>query len=97
MEYYHKSAELGFMHAFPVIGRIYLTMGEIEEGMLNLRKAAMCGTIGDDSLFKLLRDGFKYGYITKDEYAFTLRENQAACNEMKSDGREHWNISRKKA
>ena len=26
--------------------------------------------------------------ITKDEYAFTLRENEKACNEMKSGNRE---------
>ena len=91
MGHYHKSAELGVMHAFSVIGRFHLTVGEIEEGILNLRKAAMCGTsMGDDSIFKDLRDGFKYGYITKDEYAFTLREYQAPCNEMKSDMREQW-------
>ena len=87
LEYFHKSAELGYIHAFSLIGTILMKKGEIEEGMLNYRKAAICG-MSDDSLFKALRDGFKCGYITKDEYAFTLRENQAACNEMKSDGRD---------
>ena len=55
--------------------------------MLNFRKAAMCG---DSDVFNLLRNCFKNGFITKDEYAYTLKENQAACNEMKSDAREAW-------
>ena len=77
------------MHAFSVIGRFHLTVGEIEEAMLNYRKAVMCG-VSNDSLFNTLRAGFKSGYITKDEYAFTLRENQAASNEMKSVARERF-------
>ena len=32
--------------------------------------------------------GHKVGYITKEEYAFTLRENKKASNEMKSEARE---------
>ena len=93
LEYFHKSAELGYIHAFSLIGTILMKKGEIEEGMLNFRKAAMCG-MSEDILFDQLREGFYYGYITKDEYAFTLRENQAACYEMKSDGREKWLESR---
>ena len=87
LEYFHKSAELGYIHAFSLIGTILMKKGEIEEAMLNYRKAAICG-MSDDNLFNALRDGFKCGYITKDEYAYKLRENQAACNEMKSDGRD---------
>ena len=55
--------------------------------MLNLRKASMCG-MNEKFIFDKLKIGFKYGFITKEEYAFTLRENQAACNEMKSGNRE---------
>jgi len=94
IEYLQKSADLGYIPAFTLIGRYHMdVIGEIEEGMLNYRKAAICG-MNDDILFGLLREGFSYGYITKDEYAFTLRENQAACYEMKSDGREKWLKSR---
>ena len=57
--------------------------------MLNVRKAAICG-VTDESIFNLLRDGFQCGVITKDEYAYTLRENQAACNEMESDARKEY-------
>ena len=93
LEYFQKGADLGYIPAFSMIGHLLLYKGEIEEGMLNFRKAAMCG-MSEDILFDQLREGFYYGYITKDEYAFTLRENQAACYEMKSDGREKWLESR---
>ena len=89
LEYYQKAAELGNIPSFYALGNVLLERGKFEEGMLYLRKAAMCGLIYD-SLFNILRNGFKCGYITKDEYAFTLREHQKACNEMKSDGREEW-------
>ena len=87
LEYYQKSAELDFIPAFYMIGSLHMNIGEVEEAMLNYRKAAMCG---DSDVFNLLRDGFQDGFITKDEYAYTRRENQAACNEIKSDGREEW-------
>ncbi len=38
----------------------------------------------DLNVFGVLGDGF----ITKGEYAFTFREHQAACDEMKSKARE---------
>ena len=87
LDYFQKAAELEFVPAFFFMGCILMQRGEIEEAMLNYRKAAMCG---DSNVFNLLRHGFEDGFITKDEYAYTLRENQAACNEMKSDAREEW-------
>ena len=89
LEYLQKSAELGYIRAFSLIGAILMIKGELEEAMLNYRKAVVCG-MSDDGLFDALRKGFKDGYITKDEYAFTLRENQKACNEMKSVAREEF-------
>ena len=83
------ATELGNGEAFAHIGCILFDRGELEEAMLNYRKAAMCGA-SSDSLFSKLRRGYRDGCITKDEYAFTLRENQAACNEMKSEAREEW-------
>ena len=89
LEYYQNAAEHGIIFAFDTLGHFHMTNGDIENGMLNFRKAVMSG-MSDDCLFDLLRSGFREGLITKDEYAFTLRENQKACNEMKSDGRERW-------
>ena len=89
LEYYQKASELDCIPAFRNIGQILIYKEEIEEGMLNFRKAAMCGLSGD-YLFDLLRNGFRDGSITKEEYAFTLRENQKACDEMKTEERDTW-------
>ena len=89
MEYLQKAAELGYAQGFAAIGNLLEQKGSIEEGFLNYRKAAICGYC-DKELFGVLRDGYKYGYITKEEYAFTLRENQRASNEMKSESREKY-------
>ena len=47
-----------------------------------------CIPLNDKFLFSALREDYKNGYITKEEYALTLRENQKASNEMKSESRE---------
>ena len=59
----------------------------MEEGLLNLRKAVLCG-FSHKAVFDALRQGYKDGHITKEEYAFTLRENQKISEEMKSASRE---------
>ena len=94
LEYFQKAAELGCVEAFSVIGNILLqkALAEAkkdlaEEGFLNYRKAAMCG-VSAEVVFNMVREGYKLGFITKDEYAYTLRENQKATNEMKSKARE---------
>ena len=87
LEYCQRAVELGFEPAYSSVGYILMERGEIEEGMLNFRKAAMCGT-DDKNIFDELRRGFNDGFITKDEYAFTLRKSQAAVNERKSEERE---------
>ena len=89
MEYFSKAADHGYVPAFFVMGSILVQKGDIEEGVLNIRKAAVCG-LCDENLFGVLRNGFRDGFITKEEYAVTLRGNQTACNEMKSEAREGW-------
>ena len=87
--YLKKACEIGSEpKAFWELGDYVMdTEEDVEEAMLNYRKAAICG-MSDDIVFEALRFGFKKGFITKDEYASTLRENQAAANELKSEGRE---------
>ncbi len=87
LEYYHKGADLNHIYALIMIGQTLVLRGELEEAMLYWRKAMMCGD-KDDTLAANLRKGYSEGYITKDEYAFTLREHQTALNEMKSEARE---------
>lgn len=87
LEWYQKAAELGRVQAFGMIGLLLKQMGVMDEAILNFRKAAICG-VSDNIIFDELRDDFRKGYITKDEYAFTLRENQRTANEMKSESRD---------
>jgi TPR repeat protein len=89
LEYFQKAADLiqSNIPTFTLISRFHMSIGEIEESMLNLRKAVMCG-MSDDWLFEMLRNCFILGFITKDEYAYTLREHQTAYNEMESKSRE---------
>ena len=91
LKYSQKAVDLGYIPAFYTIANVLLYKGEIEEGMLNLRKAVMCGG-SENKPFTDLRNGFKHGFISKDEYAFTLREHQKACNEMKSDERKRFKV-----
>ena len=42
LEYYQLATDLGWIPAFYPIGLILVYAGEIEEGMLNFRKAAIC-------------------------------------------------------
>ena len=42
---------------------------------------------GDKESLDYLKEGFMDGYVTKDEYANTLRAYQERYNEMKSDDR----------
>lgn len=85
--YFRKAAKLNFIPPFYIMGLILMLKGEIEEAMLNFRQAAI-GGVSDAVLFSLLRYGFSEGFITKEEYALTLRKNQAICNDMNSEGRQ---------
>lgn len=78
--------EGGSVTAFGAVAELLMDIGEIEEAMLNYRKAAMCG-VGDGDLFASLRNGYREGFITKDEYMVTLRGHQKVSNEMKSEAR----------
>lgn len=87
LEYFQKSAELGAPQAFVGIGTVLMEKDAVKEAYLNHRKAVICG-YSDKRVFDLLRKGYKDGFLTKEEYAYTLREHQKASDEMKSESRE---------
>ena len=81
------AADRGVTEAFKDMAfNLIMEKGDIENAMLNFRKAAVCG-VTDEELHTEIREGFRAGFITKDEYAFTLREHQKVCNEMESKSR----------
>ena len=58
LEYLQKSASLGYVPAYFMIYALQFDKGNIEEGILNLRKAVICG-ISRDEFFTSLRDGLE--------------------------------------
>ena len=90
LEYFQKAADGGIIQAFVGISRLFLRKYAMQEAVLNMRKAVICGW-SDKDMFNSLKQCYRGGYITKEEYAFTLRENQKASNEMKSESREKAN------
>ena len=73
-------------------GNLNIGLGLLEKGDSNMVRAyrhfliaARCGY--DDSL-KKVGDGYKAGYVTKDEYASTLRVHKACRDRMKSKERD---------
>ena len=67
-------------------------LGVIEENKGNMNRAmkhyVIAARCGVDKSLKLVGEGYKAGYVTKDEYASTLRAYQHSCDEMKSEQRE---------
>ena len=59
--------------------------GEYEDAILNFRKGAICG---HDKCLDYILPFLKSGFITKEEYVFTIKAHQTASNEMKSEARE---------
>lgn len=90
LEYLTKAADLGEYEAFAEVAQIYLERGDIEGMILNLRKAAICGVSGD-GVSRYLRMAYQNGHMTKQEYLFTLREQQSAVDGMKSESRDRYN------
>lgn len=86
--YLQKACDLGSPLAFLRMCTRYWPHDMVNV-MLNYRKAAICGLGGKD-IFEELHRGYRYGHITKEEYAATLREHQATLNEMKSDARDRY-------
>lgn len=89
LHYFKVAAELGHLGSFSRLGSFYFDKGEMKEAMINFRKAAVCG-LGDSVLNKNLRTGYIQGFLTKEEYEATLRSNQAAAEEVKTEAREEW-------
>ena len=64
------AAKSGVTEAFSDMAfNLIMEKGDIENAMLNFRKAEMCG-VTDEKLHTEIREGFRAGFITKDEYAF---------------------------
>ena len=84
MAYMKVAAIGGHEHARVILGHI-----EDERGFkdLALKHFMIAAKSGYDDALKEVREGYKTGYVTKDEYANTLRAHQKTRDEMKSEQR----------
>lgn len=83
--YMEKSAELGRVESFWLVGYTqWKDAGEYSDAILNFRKGCICGC---DKCLEYMLPFFKSGFITKEEYVFTIRAHQTSSNEMKSEAR----------
>ena len=61
---------------------------EIDKNIDRAMKHFMIGAkAGEDDSLKKVGEGYKAGYVTKDDYASTLRAYQVSVDEMKSEQR----------
>ena len=74
----------GYEMARHLLGLIEAQSGNIDRSMKHFMIAARSGNA--ESL-KVVGEGYKDRYVTKDEYAKTLRAYQHSCDEMKSEQR----------
>ena len=84
IRHYKLAAIGGHELARDNLGIIEMSNGNINHAMKHYMIGAKSGH--DESL-KKFGDGYKAGYVTKEEYASTLRAHQNIRDEMKSDER----------
>ena len=67
------------------LGYLEFKVGNFHRAFKHFMIAAKAG---DKESLDKVKIGFMDGYVTKDEYANTLRAHQQRLNEMKSDARD---------
>ena len=83
--YYELAAMDGSVYARYNLGVIEGQTGNYHKAM---KHYMLCARAGDDDSLNTVKQGFMARYVTKDEYANTLREYQKSQNEMISDTRD---------
>ena len=83
--YYELAAMNGCVNARHNLGCIEGATGNYDRAIKHLIIAAKAGR---EASLDYVKQGFKEGFVTKDEYANTLRAYQKRQNEMKSDERD---------
>ena len=83
--YYELAAMNGDITARHNLGALEGNAGNVHRLMKHLILAARAG---DKLSLDTVKDGYKHGHITKDEYANTLRAHQKSQDEKKSEARD---------
>ena len=83
--YYELAAVNGDVNARHILGMMEGQAGNYQRAM---KHCLISTKSGDDRSLDGVKKGYMSGYITKEQYANTLREYQNSQDEMKSDARD---------
>ena len=92
--YYELAANNGSVHARNNLGVIEGQAGDHQRARKHFILAARAGF---KQSLEAVKDGYKHGFVTKDEYANTLRAYQKSQDEMKSVMRDKAEVFRNQA
>ena len=84
--YWEIAAMAGNVRARYHLGALEGGIGNLHRAMKHLMISASAGC--DDSM-KAVQDGYRDGFVNKDDFEQTLRANQKSKDEMKSEWRDH--------
>ena len=85
VHHWQIAAMMGNISARHKLGFIELKNGNYQLAMKHCIIAAKCGY--KDSL-DVVKEGFRQGHVTKEDFEKTLRDYQASCDEAKSEQRD---------
>ena len=83
--HYQIAAMMGHTSARTNLGFVEFEHGYVQRAMRHFMIAAKCG---DDDALHNVKEGFKDGHVTKEDFAKALRAYQASCDETKSEQRD---------
>ena len=83
--YYELGAMNGDIRSRLEVGGLEGQAGNIQRAYKHCLLAARAGHA---NALKLVKEGYKVGFVTKEEYSNTLREYQKSQDEMKSEARD---------
>ena len=92
VHYYQIAALMGNVIARHNLGFIELEKENYQRAMKHYMIAAKCGY--KDSL-QNVKEGFRWGHVSKEDFEKTLRDFQASCDETKSEQRDRAAVIRR--
>eukprot|EP00956_Cyclotella_meneghiniana_P032839 scaffold91708_cov28-Cyclotella_meneghiniana.AAC.1 len=85
VHHWQIAAMMGNMQARHNLGCAEAKNGNYNRAMRHFMISAMCG---DEDALNDIKEGFRSGHVTKQDFEKALRDYQASCDETKSEQRD---------